>query len=304
MTHIFRYIGIETTTHCNSKCVICPRSTSYSYPFKVMDMNLFKKIIYDIRDNHQLKFFCNIGGMGDSSCDPLLIERLRFVKKEAPGLKFGLSSNMAAWKKSYTDIVINEKLASQLRFSLLAHTETGSEKIYGDKKQSLQACNAIDYFIHRNENAGHPINLELYTLAIDGVEPDIEIIKDLYWDKVDGFEVWKPHAWSNLFPHLRGRTKASQPCKSIDGFEHPLIGINGDVIPCSMDINYTLSLGSLKEKTLQQILASENLKRLQKLNSDGNIQTLSTCKGCVYLNIEDSETLLESKVNTTRILRQ
>ena len=52
---------------------------------------------------------------------------------------------------------------------------------------------------------GHPVWIEVYTLMLDGMERDVELIKERYWDAADEFEVWKPHAWSNIFPDLRPR---------------------------------------------------------------------------------------------------
>jgi len=94
-------------------------------------MDLFEKIIIDIRDNHDLKGMLRTGGMGDASCDKLLLERLRFVRENAPELKVELLSNMERWKPSYTDAIVAENLIAKMRFSVLAYTEESSTKIYG-----------------------------------------------------------------------------------------------------------------------------------------------------------------------------
>ncbi len=295
MSRTFKYIGIETTTLCNSKCAVCPRGTKYHHSFGTMSMELFEKIILDIRDNHEVASILRFGGMGDAACDKLLIARLRFMKQKAPSLRFGLSSNMAAWKNAYTDAIADEQLTSHMRFSILAYSDVCSEKVYGYKNQAEKARSAIDYFIKKNEEAGHPISLEVYTLSLEKMEEDVASIKERYWDKVDQFETWKPHSWSNLYPDLRACQEDRRPCVSIERMNQPLIGIHGDVIPCSMDINYSLSCGSMKEMNLEEILSSEKALNLQQLNRDGEIETLPSCKGCVYLNAHPTEVLLDSK---------
>ena len=82
-----------------------------------------------------------------------------------------------------------------------------------------------------------------------------------------------------------------------------MIGVYGDVIPCSMDINYTLSLGSLRDQSLEEILSGEKCRELQDLNAAGKIETKETCKGCVYLNADSSDVLLESKTHELEISR-
>lgn len=295
MTQTFKYVGIETTTICNAKCVVCPREDHYGQPFGYMAQDLFEKIIVDIRDNHKLESLIRFGGMGDASCDRFLLDRLRFIKKEAPDIKVGLSSNMGIWKRSFTDAIIAEDLATHMRFSILAFSDEFSEKVYKDKDLAQKARRKIDEFLEQNDKAGHPLWIEVYTLMLDGMEQDVQRIKDRYWDSADEFEIWKPHTWSNIFSELRPNQEKRCPCKSVTNMDQVLIGVNGDVIPCSMDINYTLSLGSVKTQSLEDIITGKKCRDLQDLNAAGQIETLATCKGCVYLNAEPSEVLLESK---------
>ena len=291
----FKYIGIETTTVCNSECSCCPRSSQYEHRFTTMPMQLFKKIIIDIRDNHEITSLLRFGGMGDASCDKLLLERLRFLKEEAPNLKFGLSSNMSGWKKRYTDIIISEQLTTHMRFSILAYSEEGSQKIYGKRDQAAQARESIDYFIDANNKAGHPLWIEVYTLLFAEFEKEVDLIREKYWDVADEFEVWRPHSWANRFPTLRANQPERRPCASVSRMDQPLIGIHGDVVPCSMDINYVLSLGNLNEQSLESIIHGEKCNELQNINKAGKIEELNTCKGCVYLNASSSDVLIESK---------
>ena len=303
MSHSFKYIGIETTTQCNTKCVVCPRHTNYNHPYTSMSMSLFEEIICDIRDNHGVENHIQFGGMGDASVDKFLIDRLHFMKEEAPNLKVALSSNMAAWKNSYTDILIQEQLAFQICFSILAYHKDSSEKIYGKEDHVVKARSAIDYFMKKNKDAGSPIKIKVYTLSYENSDSDLEAIEERYWKGSDEFEVWKPHSWSNLLPDLRPVQSERRQCMSVEGLDQPLIGINGDVIPCSMDINYTLSLGSMKDNTLEEIISGHKAEELQKLNRNHKIETLSTCNGCVYLNADSSGVLIKSKTGNRGISR-
>lgn len=303
MTQTFKYVGIETTTVCNAKCVVCPRENHYGHRFGYMDQKLFEKIILDLHENHVVQSLIRFGGMGDSSCDRFLLDRLRFVKKVAPEIKIGLSSNMELWKPAFTEAVIGEELISHMRFSILAFSEEFSTKVYKKREVAENARRNIDAFIQANEKAGHPIWIEVYTLLMDGMADDVANIKALYWDAADEFEVWRPHTWSNLFPDLRAYQPQRCPCKSVTNMDQIMIGVYGDVIPCSMDINYTLSLGSLRDESLEDILTGQKCLDLQRLNAGGEIETNPTCKGCVYLNADSSDVLIESKTHTLQISR-
>lgn len=303
MKKTFKYIGIETTTICNAKCVVCPREDHYDHRFGYMDQDLFEKIILDLRDNHVIEHLIRFGGMGDASCDRFLLDRLRFVKKEAPDIKIGLSSNMELWRPEFTEAIVEERLVSHMRFSILAYSETFSEKIYKKKDVAEKARRNIDVFIERNETAGKPVWIEVYTLLMDGMDEDVAQVKARYWDAVHEFEVWKPHTWSNLFPDLRENQAERCPCKSVTKMDQVMIGVYGDVIPCSMDINYTLSLGSLRHQSLEEILTGEKCNTIQSLNAAGRIEENPTCNGCVYLNVDASDVLLESKSHGRNVSR-
>ena len=260
-----------------------------------MCVDLFEKIIMDIYENHDVERSVRFGGMGDPSCDKHLIKRLKFVKKNAPELKISLSSNMEVWKPELTKIIISEVLISSMRFSILAYTPKASNRIYGDNLLTEKARHQIDYFLSANAIAGHPIWTEVYTLLFQDQKGEVEKIKNRYWESVDEFEIWQPHGWSNRYPELRSKQKSRIKCKSVMEMDQPMIGIQGDFIPCSMDINYKLSLGNIGTNTVEQILDGKKCHELSELNQNDKLEDKPTCKGCVYLNADNSDVLYESK---------
>jgi hypothetical protein len=152
---------------------------------------------------------------------------------------------MEVWKPELTKIIVSEVLISSMRFSILAYTPKASNRIYGDNLLTEKARHQIDYFLSANAIAGHPIWTEVYTLLFQDQKGEVEKIKNRYWESVDEFEIWQPHGWSNRYPELRSKQKSRIKCKSVMEMDQPMIGIQGDFIPCSMDINYKLSLGNI-----------------------------------------------------------
>ncbi|MEO5345176.1 MAG: SPASM domain-containing protein [Magnetococcus sp. YQC-9] len=295
MGHHFRWVAIETTTHCNSNCTVCPHGSLFRQPLSTMSMPLFVKILREIADHHQVDEYIRFGGMGDPSCDSLLIERLRFMQKETPHLQPHVASNMASWKRRFSEAVVAERLLPAMRFSLLGLTLEGSQRVYQRADQGEKARRAIEEFLALNEAAGRPVRTELYTLLLEGDHAEVARIKEVFWDAVDAFEVWRPHSWSNLLPHLRPKQEARRRCGKIGPSPEPVICVNGDLCPCSLDINHELAFGNLENQTIKEIYASEPWKRLLEINARGDIETLSTCTGCTYLNADSSDVLIEHK---------
>ncbi|MBF0184235.1 MAG: SPASM domain-containing protein [Magnetococcales bacterium] len=290
----FRWIAIETTTHCNSHCTVCPHGSLFRHPFTTMDNELFEKCLLEIAELHTVAEHIRFGGMGDPGCDNQLLERLRFMQKETPDLQPHVASNMASWKKRYSQAVIHEHLLPAMRFSLLGLTPEGSLRAYQRAEQGEQARRAIDTFLELNAQSAHPVRTELYTLLMADDQGEVEKIKAMYWHRVDAFEVWRPHSWSNLFPELRPSQKERRRCSKLINPE-PVICVNGAVCPCSMDINRELAFGNLAEHSLQEIYQGAAWRHLVELNEQGLIETLPTCHGCTFLNADGSDVLIEHK---------
>jgi radical SAM protein with 4Fe4S-binding SPASM domain len=289
----FKNIGIETTSICNSACEVCPREAYYKGPVATMAMDMFEKIVVEINDNEyeeELRF----AGIGDPSCDKRLIERLRFCRQRTPGLKLAVLSNMAVWKDSYSDLIVAERLLDDLRCSVFAVSENKSEQAYGKPDQAGKARRAIEHFHAKNEEAGRPVDLSIYTLLAPDNEAEVRRIKEVYWDMADAFEIWRPHGWANLMPHLRPHQEKRRACSRVENFE-VTIRANGEVTACSMDINHNLVYGDMNHQTLYEILNGEAYRRFHDLNRGGKIETLDTCRGCSFLNAEETDALVERK---------
>ncbi|WP_130470903.1 radical SAM/SPASM domain-containing protein [Candidatus Magnetaquicoccus inordinatus] len=290
----FRWIAIETTTHCNSHCTVCPHGTLFQHPLTTMSEALFSKILREIAEEHTVDEHIRFGGMGDPSCDNQLLERLRFMQKETAHLSPHVASNMASWKKRYTEAVIQEQLLPAMRFSLLGLSPERSMRAYQRAEQGEQARRAIDYFLEYNSRSSQPVRTELYTLLMPDDQGEVAHIKEVFWDRVDAFEVWRPHSWSNLFPQLRPTQNERRQCSKLLQPE-PVICVNGDVCPCSMDVNRQLAFGNVGEQSLQEIYQGAAWQRLVALNAQGLIETLPTCHGCTFLNADGSGVLIEHK---------
>ena len=296
MSFKFKNIGIEVTSICNAKCVICPRETHYKIKPSTMPLKLYKKIVNDLHGN-KIEKTVRLSVIGDPSCDKFLIERLRYNKKHASGLDVVVLSNMGAWRNDYTDRIVEEVLLSKMRFSVFAVSEQASLKIYGNKSQAGKARKNIEYFINKNNKKGRPIPTLMYTLLLEDNKNEMDELKKIYYDSMDEFEVWQPHSWSNIFPKLREIKEKRRKCYRIEDFE-PSIKFNGDICACSMDINHTIKYGNLSDSTIEEIYNSDSYKYYRDLNREGLIETLDTCRNCSFLNEDEndlSDILLEMK---------
>ena len=184
----FKNIGIETTSICNSDCAVCPRGPYFTGAVTTMTSELFERIILDIHSSARPQYLV-FGGMGDPSCDKKLIERLRFCREYAPELALVVDSNMAVWKTTFTDAILEERLLDVLRASIFGISDEGSQRAYGVAGQAAKARRAMDYLIKRNKEMGNPVKLGVYTLLGEHDDEEVEQIKRAFWDDVEEFEI-------------------------------------------------------------------------------------------------------------------
>ncbi len=85
-----RLVSVETTNHCNAKCVFCPNN-ALARDKGPMEQSLFEKIIEDCREFplEAIEPFLQ----GDPFSDPMIIQRLQHIRQRLPNTKLRLYTN-------------------------------------------------------------------------------------------------------------------------------------------------------------------------------------------------------------------
>jgi len=96
---MIRNVQIQTHSHCNANCVICPRAESWhaAHPGEMSDA-VFRRILDELRP---FSFCINRGRvnpylMQEPLLDPKLFERIEMIWQRLPGTIIGLSTNGVA----------------------------------------------------------------------------------------------------------------------------------------------------------------------------------------------------------------
>ena len=85
-----RLVAVETTNHCNAKCIFCPNN-ALARDKGPMEPDLFEKIIEDCREFplEAIEPFIQ----GDPFSDPYILERLELIRRRLPNTKLRLYTN-------------------------------------------------------------------------------------------------------------------------------------------------------------------------------------------------------------------
>jgi MoaA/NifB/PqqE/SkfB family radical SAM enzyme len=134
---MIRYINIDITTVCNSKCPFCPRteiSKKTKVPKKHLDLEIFKKL--DWESLPVLKHFLLCGNLGEPTLYPDLDNFIKFsheLNKEITLHTNGISFNENWWSKLANKLNPNDRIV----FGLDGLTKETHEKHRGTNFKRL-----------------------------------------------------------------------------------------------------------------------------------------------------------------------
>ena len=268
-------VDIEATNICNADCVFCPRH-SHTRKQKIMDMELFKKIIGELTGIKTLREIC-LSGFGEPLLDKSLPEKIKYCKSKNSNWRTIIFSNGTYLDEDMSNKILDSGLDT-INFSFNGGTKDIYEKtmkIDFDKTKSN-----IEKFIEvRNQRgAKKPFVVLSCVLTKESLNDEIPF-RNLWNNKADQVVVVKPHDWvGNIGQDIIniGQTRyAAFPCRLI---LHPFINWDGVVSLCCHDYNEFTSFGNLNEQNFMDIWNSEKYKNFRQRNVDGKLESI--CAGC------------------------
>ena len=270
-------IRIETTNACNATCVMCPREKMERLE-GVMDMGLFQTIVQQGQELGMERVF--LGGFGEPLLDPLLVERVRFVKSK--GLFCNFISNGSLWDSKFSDALIHAGL-DEIRFSFYGQTQNVYEGVHRGLSYE-RTRNGIYSLLNARKRLGqkNPTIL-LYYLVLDENRDMVDAFRKEWEPIADFIEIWKPHNFGDGRKYRDvTRTLKKESCgRPKNG---PLqFQYDGTLIPCCYDYNGKMILGDISQQTIPEILSGETYKALRRAHESGDFSNYPYCANCDQL---------------------
>lgn len=281
-------INIETVNRCPATCLICPRE-SFESELGIMEMDLFKKIIDDcVQYNTKVVDLC---GFGEAFSDQLLFERCKYVKEKLPDSKIYISTNAWLMSQNKWDDII--KYIDILKLSIFGISELVYKKVH---ELSYERCvdNIKGFLDYKGDKKPYTIGL---FVEIEENKHERQDWIDYWEPKLNEIYVWKPHNWVDYRNYRLVDKTAQVSCGR--PFRTMYVHIDGTVSVCCWDINKRLVIGDMKNQTLQEVLGSTELKRIQEKHSNNEFSNL-ICEKCDQTN-PNPENLLYSTNKTRKV---
>ena len=270
------YVLIEPISVCNLRCVMCfqidDSFTSNKDLMGKMELSLFKKII----DELSLKGTkaITLASRGEPTLHPQLKEMLEYCSGKFFEIK--INTNATRLTEELIHVILKSGV-TDIVFSIDSYEKEDYEKI---------RVRGVFETVEKNVKLFQKIKKENYpesfcATRVSGVKVNKELdVKEFkkFWEKyVDHVSMQELDIrWDTYHNPLE--IAAESPC--INLWERMYIWFDGICNPCDMDYKSELSVGNLKDSSIQEIWNSKKYTNLRNDHQQGLRKNYFPCDRC------------------------
>ena len=271
-----RRVTVELTNHCNLNCSMCPRRYM-SGPKGFMAVPLFTRIIDEMAAHPGtvlVPFF-----RGEALLHPEFLPMLAYATPRVGSVQ--LATNATMMDPVIADALVNLEV-DFVSFSI----DSVDPDIYGSVRRNADLGDVlrnVEYLctMKQERNAKKP-QIQVSVVETDDTAEGVEEFIRFWSGKVDRVRVYREHSRDGHFGSLEdageeGPSKSRKPC--LKPFNELVVYWNGEVALCNHDWNRTAPLGSVHDRSIQEIWRSETYE-LQRRAQMGMGEMEDLCRGC------------------------
>lgn len=289
-------LNIESTNDCNAHCFYCPRKIMIADKgTNYMSMETYKSIIDQIPKDKKL-IMINYHKDGESLLHKELPEMIRYAKEKDVSKILHINTN-GTLINTKTGRGIIESGIDDITVSIDASREETYyklKKLKGFKKLEENVRKAI---AHRDK-IGSTTKIRVKIMEFGDVKRDevLEFI-DKWTNVADEVQVTGTHDWSGAIEEMDvtdEQTPDRFPCALL--WYMLAINSNGEVSPCSVDWDYSGSLGNIHKNTIKEIWNGDRIREVRKNHLNGVWNDPKVCGDCiVWVSVGDMWEYLKTR---------
>ncbi len=258
-------IMIETSSFCNAKCVYCAHSSKNHGVFEGnMTMDLFKKIIDEIKKFPHKPKLVEMYMFGEPLCNPKFEEMLSLASKEQIAERLNFTTNGLLFTKERIDKILSTDIDT-IRISLQGLNAEMYKKMCGVTVNFDKFIGNLTYlYEHRGKCK---IRLKIADIALKGIPDGRKKFEEMFGGIADSIfvehiiPIYSAVDYNNIDESIQenvmnGRENIEQ--KKINvvchrPFYRLRIGANGDVTAACCDTSRDIYYGNINKTGLVQI---------------------------------------------------
>ncbi len=304
--------NIETTNHCNMRCLMCQRTTDHNVPLQHMDMEVFSRVAEQLAPQQpadmdrwdsfvqevmqpapgpcENNFYFDVvsrcvtlHGFGEPLLDPLLPQRVELLTKYSVPSYFSANPNNIR-----LDVMeqLFEVGAGYVKFAMDSLDDARAREIRGPRCDFSKAYDLLRQTLELKKRKNASTVIVMTMLDFSGeTGPDSEPAKFLELfanEDVYAYVKSVDNKWLLAKKGEEDKTRGGDNSHySRQYCEYPFTSLtvmaDGSVVPCTQDINSTWTFGNVMEQPLEEIWRSEKLREFRRMHVEGRYDADFMC---------------------------
>lgn len=261
-------VSIETTSHCNARCVMCPHSVMPRRNNQ-METAIFN-IIYQQLGGLKVKLVV-LSLIGEPLLDRKIAERIKQLS--GLGYRTRIVTNASLLTRDMSRDLISAGL-SELYVSLNGYNEKSHQEMMRFASPQFNKC--VENLVFFSETSGGRIKMHLNCLAYADIDLDIKLKFTAFWrEKGIKVNLAKPVDWHRPCKKKQGNV---YPCRVI--FSNLVIDCMGNVLSCCRDYRSTVIMGNVLENSLREIWKGSSFQQFRFKHLQGLADSVPICATC------------------------
>jgi radical SAM protein with 4Fe4S-binding SPASM domain len=275
-------INLETTNHCNLRCIMCPRHLT-DRGFGLMDDSLYQKLIDEIAEKGGVQVLTLIKD-GESLIHPRVHELIAYAKERKAAHRIEIFSNAILLDEDRSIKLIEAGL-DVLNVSLDAMNSETYKRIKGRDQYDIVVKNTKRFAEIKKEMGKRKPLLVAKFIGMTENSDQLEDFK-VFWKGIADQILISPY--HNYGGGTKDRSLSSQkkaacryPC--LVTWFNPVVLWDGLVTTCC--VNYMkneLIMGDAKVNTIEEIWMNDKYQKLRGDMIKGDLSDWKTCRKCTY----------------------
>lgn len=274
------HLDIEPTNACNLKCPMCPRtvllqdeSKKDQFSIGMMKMDTFKKVIDEAVEIGV--YSIKLNWLGEPLVHPNIVEMVRYAKVKGI-VDVMLNTNAVALTKELSKGLIDAGL-DKIFFSFDSPYKEKYEEIRIGAKYE-EALDNIRTIVEMRDRLGKTSPLTRVSMVLmeenkEEYDEFVELFKDIV-DVVAYVEYRAPVGNEDI----KINTENEFACSQL--WQRMFISWDGDAIPCCVDSEKELAMGSIHKDTIKNIWNNEKYTQIRDSHKNGTYYDIERCRKC------------------------
>jgi radical SAM protein with 4Fe4S-binding SPASM domain len=292
-------INLETTNHCNLRCVMCPRHLT-DRGFGLMDDSLYQKLIDEIAEKGPVVTLTLIKD-GESLIHPRVHELIKYAKERKAAHRIEIFSNAILLDEDRSIKLIEAGL-DVLNISLDAMNSQTYKKIKGRDQYDTVVKNTVRFAqIKKEMGAKKPLLVAKFI----GMTENADQLDDFkkFWKPVADQVIISPYhnyAGGTADRKLKSQKQVSCRYPCLVTWFNPVVLWDGLVTTCCVNfMKNELIMGDVRTQTIEEVWQGDKYNKLRSDMLRGDLTDWKTCSRCTYWeNFADMTNWLGNKERT------